>query len=97
MILNQNKNIGGASRTRTDHPLLAKQVLSQMSYGPNSFLVILLSTYYIQPTLMKARPRVTNFLVRIVQALRAVNAIKWWAWEDLNLRPHAYQARALTN
>jgi hypothetical protein len=21
----------------------------------------------------------------------------WWAWEDLNLRPHAYQARALTN
>ena len=22
---------------------------------------------------------------------------KWWAWEDLNLRPHAYQARALTN
>ncbi len=23
--------------------------------------------------------------------------LKWWAWEDLNLRPHAYQARALTN
>jgi hypothetical protein len=23
--------------------------------------------------------------------------VKWWAWEDLNLRPHAYQARALTN
>ena len=22
---------------------------------------------------------------------------QWWAWEDLNLRPHAYQARALTN
>ena len=21
----------------------------------------------------------------------------WWAWEDSNLRPHAYQARALTN
>ena len=21
----------------------------------------------------------------------------WWAWEDLNLRPHAYQACALTN
>src|SRR6267378_8251482 len=20
----------------------------------------------------------------------------WWAWEDLNFRPHAYQARALT-
>jgi hypothetical protein len=23
--------------------------------------------------------------------------ISWWAREDLNLRPHAYQARALTN
>ena len=23
--------------------------------------------------------------------------VTWWAWEDLNLRPHAYQARALTN
>ena len=22
---------------------------------------------------------------------------RWWAEEDLNLRPHAYQARALTN
>ena len=22
---------------------------------------------------------------------------EWWAWEDLNFRPHAYQARALTN
>jgi hypothetical protein len=22
---------------------------------------------------------------------------EWWAWEELNFRPHAYQARALTN
>ena len=29
---------GGASRDRTDDPLLAKQVLSQLSYAPN-FLV----------------------------------------------------------
>ena len=27
-------NTGGASRDRTDDPLLAKQVLSQLSYGP---------------------------------------------------------------
>ena len=27
---------GGASRDRTDDPLLAKQVLSQLSYGPGS-------------------------------------------------------------
>src|SRR4029079_15326486 len=26
--------LGGASRDRTDDPLLAKQVLSQLSYGP---------------------------------------------------------------
>ena len=23
--------------------------------------------------------------------------LSWWAWEDLNFRPHAYQACALTN
>src|SRR5687767_849174 len=28
---------------------------------------------------------------------RARRANEWWAWEELNFRPHAYQARALTN
>ncbi len=28
---------------------------------------------------------------------RRPNTRTWWAWEDLNFRPHAYQARALTN
>ena len=28
---------------------------------------------------------------------KARDALMWWAWEDLNFRPHAYQARALTN
>jgi hypothetical protein len=28
---------------------------------------------------------------------RRPNTRSWWAWEDLNFRPHAYQARALTN
>jgi hypothetical protein len=23
--------------------------------------------------------------------------VAWWAWEDLNLRPHPYQGCALTN
>ena len=49
---------GGGERDRTDDPLLAKQVLSQLSYTP------------ISP---------------------------WWVWVDLNHRPHAYQACALTN
>ncbi len=36
---------------------------------------------------------------RMLQARRErhMRSIKWWAWEDLNFRPHAYQARALTN
>ena len=32
----------------------------------------------------------------VVRSLSSV-VRPWWAWEDLNLRPHAYQARALTN
>jgi hypothetical protein len=49
--------IGGGERDRTDDPLLAKQVLSHLSYTP----------------------------------------VSWWVWVDLNHRPHAYQACALTN
>ena len=30
-------------------------------------------------------------------ALQRQKIREWWAWEDLNFRPHAYQARALTN
>ena len=32
-----------------------------------------------------------------VAAPRVATGEAWWAWEDLNFRPHAYQARALTN
>jgi hypothetical protein len=31
------------------------------------------------------------------QGLQRPRANEWWAWEELNFRPHAYQARALTN
>ncbi len=57
---------GGDGRNRTDDPLLAKQVLYQLSYIPNQ----------------KNQMNVHQL---------------WWAREDLNLRPHAYQACALTN
>jgi hypothetical protein len=60
-IIQPHRN-GGAGRDRTDDILLAKQALSQLSYGPKSGV-----------------------------------ANEWWAWKDLNFRPHAYQARALTN
>ena len=32
----KNKIFGGGERDRTDDPLLAKQVLSQLSYTPNT-------------------------------------------------------------
>ena len=62
---------GGADRIRTDDPLLAKQVLSQLSYSP------------LVSSARKGR--------------KTIDRRKWWAREDLNLRPHAYQARALTS
>ena len=34
---------------------------------------------------------------RLAAAPSGSRLSKWWAWEDSNLRPHAYQARALTN
>jgi hypothetical protein len=42
----------------------------------------------------------TDDLLRARQALSQLSYTptfeKWWAWEDLNFRPHAYQACALT-
>lgn len=63
---------GGGGRDRTDDPLLAKQVLSQLSYAPNAE---------------------AHASTALKQALQRT----WWAREDSNLRPHAYQACALTN
>ena len=43
----------------------------------------------------------TPDLLNANQALSQLSYVpieeKWWAWQDLNLRPHAYQACALTN
>ena len=64
---------GGAGRNRTDDLLLAKQMLSQLSYSPNRM----------------------NSQRRLLQG-PVTPLIRWWAWKDLNFRPHAYQACALT-
>jgi hypothetical protein len=74
----------GDGRVRTDDPLLAKQVLSQLSYAP----------------LNRQSPRLRaagapDFPLARASARRADRGK--WAREDLNLRPHAYQACALTN
>jgi hypothetical protein len=31
------------------------------------------------------------------RSFSGARSLEWWAWKDLNFRPHAYQARALTN
>ena len=67
--------MGGAERDRTADPLLAKQVLSQLSYSP----------------IFGASPGKPGDIGE------ASFTMRWWAWEDLNFRPHAYQACALTN
>ena len=80
---------GGARRDRTDDLMLAKHALSQLSYGPK--------TRGSGAKAPQARtPRAGDPPGGRTSA-PALEAAKWWAWEDLNLRPHAYQARALTN
>ena len=76
----QLTHVGGADRTRTGDPLLAKQVLSQLSYSPIQIPGI--------------RRQVSDHPMPDSCHLASEN---WWAREDLNFRPHAYQARALTN
>jgi hypothetical protein len=80
--LNTNR-FGGAERDRTADPLLAKQVLSQLSYSPISSIARF--------------PRFGNFPRQVFHSRPAFTNGKWWAREDLNFRPHAYQACALTN
>ena len=41
--------------------------------------------------------RTTTPELAFLQPPAAPKRGEWWAWEDLNFRPHAYQARALTN
>ena len=73
----RKRTFGGAGRNRTDDPLLAKQVLSQLSYSPIF-------------RWKESAPDTARL------ALRG-SGLRWWAWIELNYRPRAYQARALTN
>ena len=71
-----DRKAGGADRDRTGDPLLAKQVLSQLSYSPG---------------------KRWRSAIRSERSVCSARSREWWAKEDLNFRPHAYQARALTN
>jgi hypothetical protein len=88
-ILVETIEPGGDDRDRTDDPLLAKQVLSQLSYAPN------LGTP-LPRQIRIIRPGLTGLKHQASSRLATANP-HWWAREDLNLRPHAYQACALTS
>ena len=78
---------GGARRDRTDDLKLAKLPLSQLSYGPDP-----------QPASRNQRLETRPGSPRPSPVPGGKpKPQSWWAWEDLNFRPHAYQARALTN
>jgi hypothetical protein len=87
----QPAKAGGARRDRTDDLMLAKHALSQLSYGPEPEDECSLAR--------RAEARVSQpaFARWATAALTRCASEGWWAWEDLNFRPHAYQARALTN
>jgi hypothetical protein len=95
---------GGGRRDRTDDLMLAKHALSQLSYAPvpeNTKLASRLNDRLSQaglPSRSSRRPSAyaQDGLRRDILALACASE-GWWAWEDLNFRPHAYQARALTN
>ena len=77
---------GGAGRDRTDDLKLAKLPLSQLSYVPEPAC---------RPKPAATSPPSPTGLRRTPIPRFAGEG--WWAWEDSNFRPHAYQARALTN
>jgi hypothetical protein len=91
----QPAKAGGARRDRTDDLMLAKHALSQLSYGPvtrrrnaRQRFVVLAFAQGLRRSSLRRR--------RLAWPKRRRRE-GWWAWEDLNFRPHAYQARALTN
>ena len=56
-----------------------------------------LNTKFCQPVFALWASPGTLRSTQSVAVPRRAEGEAWWAWEDLNFRPHAYQARALTN
>jgi hypothetical protein len=86
---------GGARRDRTDDLMLAKHALSQLSYGPVPEDECVSSVLHARSPSLTLRRSSLRSRRPAEPKLRSSEG--WWAWEDLNFRPHAYQARALTN
>ncbi len=80
---------GGADRDRTDDLKLAKLALSQLSYGPRNRFNLACRAEAAQ----ESPPSPQGAPTRQPSLLRSAG---WWARDELNVRPHAYQACALT-
>jgi hypothetical protein len=101
---------GGARRDRTDDLLLAKQALSQLSYGPDAAhgsdrtrSSRIKADPFGRSTLVDAKDRdparrsqKSSHKDHGAQRLDASTSTNWWAWDDSNVRPHPYQGCALT-
>ena len=83
---------GGGERVRTDDLRLAKPALSQLSYTPVQKTVI---RYQSSETVPGPADGARRRYSGSDDCLLITD--NWWVREDLNLRPHAYQARALTS
>ena len=82
---------GGARRDRTDDLKLAKLALSQLSYGPDQELQLAR-----QPKLRRKLHQSSFALTSYGGQPPLLRSVGWWARDELNVRPHAYQACALT-
>ncbi len=69
-IFSLSEKIGGAEEDRTPDPLLAKQVLSQLSYSPLNFAP-------------RLRSESLDFMVYHERATKL--RVEWWAQEDSDL------------
>ena len=86
----RSKRIGGAERDRTDDLKLAKLALSQLSYSP----LISELAGRARRSLRPVRPASPSGYAG--QSSLCFASEDWWARVELNHRPHAYQACALT-
>jgi hypothetical protein len=91
------KALRGGNGTRTHDPRLAKPMLYQLSYSPD------LGGPSRPPSSRHSRAEPPSPAARQPRDRRKssipVSGLLGprWAWKDLNFRPHAYQACALTN
>ena len=85
---------GGGKEVRTPDPLLAKQVLSQLSYTPIHTSLPKSYNWRYYDDIFECRVH-TQYINEKISSKSPIRRF-WWVWEDLNFRPYAYQAYALT-